>query len=172
MRFLFRHATSHALLMSLLIGPAYWCMMKCKNCVPPHYVFTFCLYFLCLGRNFSSTVYPSNLWNAILLFLCGVTENTDAIYLINSGDIRVENGQTHRTALSWYEMYSTQSSSLSIRQRGTFSMWVQLRFSNVQRNVFWLRDVGSTYLTGVVIRTACWITGVLFVCVTVCVSLL
>jgi hypothetical protein len=126
--------------------------MKCKNCVTPHYVFRFCLYFLCLGRNFSSTVYPSNLWNAILL-LGGVTENTD---VINSGDRRVENGQTHRTALSWYEIYSTQSNSLSIWQRGTFSMWVQLRFWNVQRNVLWLRDVGSTYLT-VAIRTACWI---------------
>jgi len=66
--------------------------------------------------------------------------------LINSGDPRVENGQTHRTALSWYEIYSTQSSSLSIWKRGTFSMWVQLRSWNVQRNVFWLRDVGSTYL--------------------------
>jgi hypothetical protein len=169
MRFLFRNAFSHASLMSsLLIWPAYWFMMKYKNCVRPLYVFTFCLYFLCLGRNFSSTVYPSNLWNAILLFLGGVTENTDGIYLINSGGPRVENGQTHRTALSWYEIYSTQSSSLSIWKRGTFSMWVQLR----SWNVFWLRDVGSTYLTGGVIRTACWITCVLFVCITVCVSLL
>ena len=83
----------------------------------------------------SSTVYRSNLWNAILLFLGGVTENTDAVYLINSGAPMAENGQTHRTSLSWYEMYSTQSNSLSMWQRSTFSMWVQLRFWNVQRNI-------------------------------------
>ena len=74
-------------------------MMKCKNCVTPHYVSTLCLYFLCLGRNISLAVYPSNLFNALLFFLDGVRVNTDAVYL-NSGDARVASGQTNRTAFS------------------------------------------------------------------------
>ena len=87
--FLFRHATSHASLMSSFL---IWLNVEI---VKRLIMFLRSVYTSSVLVKMSHLqLYPYNLWNAILLCLGGVTENTDAVCLINNGDPRVENGQT------------------------------------------------------------------------------